>query len=107
MPYKDPEAKRANDRRYHIEHKAKINARSREWRQNNEERSAELKRLWYQANREQHDARNRRWNELHPTRRREIARDYYYNRRATNPVGYLLASIRGNARKRGGLDEAL
>ena len=78
MPYKDPQAKAANDRAYYIANKERIRARSAEYRKSHlaEERKANA--AWRNANRERSNEIKANWKKAHPDKvnaREKMLRD--------------------------------
>lgn len=79
MPYKDPEVRkqkaREASRRSYLKNKAKVNARSKAWAENNAERMKELQAEWYQNNKEASLEQSAKWAAENRERHREICRE--------------------------------
>ena len=78
MPYKDPEIRKQKAREYsrqsYLKNKAKKNARSKAWAEDNAERMKELQAEWYQNNKDKVREQTAKWAAENPVRHREIQR---------------------------------
>ena len=66
MPYKDPEAKRANDKAYYLANKERINLRNAQYRMAHLEQERAKNTAWQKANSEKSRAIKQKWKTAHP-----------------------------------------
>jgi len=78
MPYKDPELRKQKAKEYsrasYLRNKEKVNARSKQWAEENAERMKELQAEWYLENKDKVKAQREAWAEANPERAKELQR---------------------------------
>lgn len=93
MPYKDPEAKKANDRAYYLANRDKLRERSDAWKAANADHFRAMQADWYRRNRETIRERAKKAHEERPEPARTRAITQHAIRRGGTPVEHVVRSV--------------